>query len=234
MTLIIQASRGKQSFRKNYFEKEAWAKNMVICGIDEVGRGPLAGPLVTAAVILPPHKLSPLIKDSKILTPEERIKAFAWISRHCWYATGIVHHRIIDQQNIWYATLTAMKKALVHLLATCPHRPSAILIDAMPLKLTDTNYSDIPVHYFPFGESKSTSIAAASIVAKVRRDALMQRMDTLFPGYLLGQHKGYRTPQHKEAVQMGAKPLIIHRMSFIRRLAQWEDASDADDQQSLC
>ncbi|BDC35279.1 hypothetical protein Noda2021_12370 [Candidatus Dependentiae bacterium Noda2021] len=238
MTIIIQASRGKQNFKKNYFERSAWSENQVVCGIDEVGRGPLAGPVVTAAVILPINKISPLIKDSKEMTLEERLKAYAWITKHCWHATGIIHHRIIDQQNIFNATLAAMKKSLLHLLARAPHRPQSILVDAMPLRLDDTCYADIPINYFPFGESKSTSIAAASIVAKVRRDMLMQRIDALFPGYYMGQHKGYRTPQHKQALGMGKFPLIIHRMSFVNRLAQYaaqgEKEDDTGHQQSLC
>jgi ribonuclease HII len=238
MTIIIQASRSKQHFKKNYFELDAWAQNKVICGIDEVGRGPLAGPVVTAAVILPKHKISPLLKDSKVLSAEERLKAYAWITKHCWYSIGMAHHRIIDQQNIFNATLIAMKKALINVLAICPERPHSIVVDAMPLKINDTAYADIPVNYFPFGESKSSSIAAASIVAKVRRDQLMERMDTIFTGYHLGQHKGYRTPQHKKAVEMGQKPLIIHRMSFVNRLAEYAAAGatedESHDQQTLC
>jgi ribonuclease HII len=231
MDNIIAATRGRQSFNKNYFEHAAWQENQYICGIDEVGRGPLAGPLVTAAVILPIGKTSALLKDSKLTNEQERIKAFAWINKHCWYATGIVHHRIIDHYNIWHATLIAMKKALINLLAIAP-RPSAIVVDAMPLNLKNTQYDTIPLHYFPFGESKSSSIAAASIVAKLCRDDIMRRMDPLFPGYQFASHKGYRTPVHKKAVEWGNKPTIIHRLSFINRLAQWQE--DAHEQQTLC
>jgi len=88
-----------------------------------VGRGCLAGPVVTAAVILPPNKQpSRLLKDSKLMTPEEREKAVEWIDKNCWYSIGIVHHRIIDDRNVWHATLIAMKKALVHLLRLLPIR----------------------------------------------------------------------------------------------------------------
>ena len=173
---MIQARKHadlKDFLKKNQFETDAWAQNRVVCGIDEVGRGCLAGPLVTAAVILPPHKLSPLLKDSKVLTEAERLKAFAWINKYCWYGVGIVHNRIVDKHNIWHATLIAMKRALLHALSACPQTPQAILIDAMPLELSDTSYNGIPVHYFPQGERKSSSIAAASIVAKVKRDAMM-------------------------------------------------------------
>ncbi|MGB8366860.1 MAG: ribonuclease HII, partial [Candidatus Babeliales bacterium] len=183
--------RQKVNFQKNSFEKAAWEGQKVVCGIDEVGRGCLAGPLVTAAVILPTNKTSRLLKDSKLLTESGRLKANKWIIKHCWYGIGIVHNRLIDQHNIWHATLIAMKKALVNLLATYPHLPAAILIDAMPLNLSDTSYKSIPIHYFPKGEQKSSSIAAASIIAKVHRDQIMRKFDSIFPDYKLAYHKGY-------------------------------------------
>lgn len=218
-------NRVKERFNKNYFEKQAWLANEVVCGLDEVGRGCLAGPVVTAAVILPPGKTSRLLKDSKIMTPEERLTAFKWIDKHCWYSFGIVHHRMIDERNIWHATLIAMKKALVHLMATAPHKPSKIITDCMPLNLNDTYYKEIPVHYFPHGERRSNTIAAASIIAKIKRDAMMQRMDTIFPGYLLASHKGYSTPPHKRIIREGGTHLIIHRDSYLARL----DAIMEDD-----
>jgi ribonuclease HII len=205
------------NFNKNFFEKAAWDEQKVVTGIDEVGRGCLAGPVVTAAVILPINKPNRLLLDSKLLTPEERVKAYNWIVKHCWYGVGITHHRLIDQRNIWQATLIAMKKALVNLLAVCPQKPSAILIDAMPLNLFDTDYKDIPVHYFPIGERKSSSIAAASIVAKVTRDRMMEQFDIIFPGYKLKDHKGYSTPTHKKLINV-QQHTIIHRLSYLDRL----------------
>ena len=224
--------RIRERFNKNYFEEQAWQANELICGLDEVGRGCLAGPVVTAAVILPQGKTSRLLKDSKLMTAQERLEAYKWIDKNCWYSLGIAHHRIIDERNIWHATLIAMKKALVHLLAIAPQQPSKIITDAMPLNLFDTTYKDIPVHYFPFGERRSSTIAAASIVAKVKRDAMMQRMDTLFPGYLLASHKGYSTPPHKRIIRESGKHLIIHRDSFLNRLeATIED--DLEGQNTL-
>ena len=226
--------RVRERFNKNYFEEVAWSQNQVICGLDEVGRGCLAGPVVTAAVILPIGKTHRLLKDSKIMSSAERIQAYAWIKKNCWYATGIVHHRLVDDKNVYHATLVAMKKALVHLMATAPQKPVQIITDAMPLNLFDTAYKDIPVHYFPFGERRSSSIAAASIVAKVTRDAMMQRMDTIFPGYLLASHKGYSTPPHKRIIQKGKQHLIIHRDSFLQRLnAQPEQGIDQEQQTLL-
>lgn len=230
--------RVRERFNKNYFEQAAWAQNQVICGLDEVGRGCLAGPVVTAAVILPIGKTHRLLKDSKVMTSEERQKAYEWIIKNCWYAAGIVHHRIVDDKNVYHATLVAMKKALVHLMATAPYKPVQIITDCMPLNLIDTAYRDIPVHYFPFGERRSSSIAAASIVAKVTRDNMMRRMDTLFPGYLLASHKGYSTPPHKRIIREGGQNLIIHRDSFLQRLGTQtavglEHESPQDGQQSL-
>ena len=227
------AVKHNEHFRKNHFEKLAWEQGTLICGIDEVGRGCLAGPVVTAAVMLPAHKLSPLLKDSKIMSSEERLKAAAWIEKNCWYGIGSVHHRLIDQHNIWHATLIAMKRALMNLLSIAPYRPSAIVIDAMPLQLFDTSYNDIPVHYFPFGESRSSSIAAASIIAKVHRDALMQRIDAVFPGFHLGQHKGYSTPLHKRVLQETHSQLVIHRQNFLKNVFAPQEAPPEGIQQSI-
>lgn len=228
---VITTRRQTIKFNKNTFEKHAWSDLKVVVGIDEVGRGCLAGPLVTAAVILPVNKISPMLKDSKLMTAEERQKAYNWIIRNCWYGIGMVHHRLVDQHNIWHATLIAMKKALVHLLAICPEQPTAILIDAMPLNLFDTSYKDIPVNYFPKGERKSSSIAAASIVAKVTRDRLMGLFDPLFPGYGWTENKGYSTPSHKQAVKQ-LQHSIIHRMSFIENLHTQAD-DEFNEQQTL-
>lgn len=220
------------NFKKDQFEITAWQAQSVVVGIDEVGRGCLAGPLVTAAVILPQNKRSRLLKDSKLMTESERLQAYNWIIKHCWHGLGITHNRLIDQHNIWQATLIAMKKSLMQLLATYPHKnPSAILIDAMPLNLFDTHFKDIPVHHFPKGERKSSSIAAASIVAKVFRDQLMQHYEQLFPGYKLGQHKGYSTPAHKAAVREQGHS-IIHRMSFLGKTLSPEH-DDQNEQQQI-
>lgn len=232
MELLKTAIKPKERFKKNHFEKEAWALSNLVCGIDEVGRGCLAGPLVTAAVILPAGKTSPLLKDSKIMTPEERLKAYLWIEKNCWYGLGSVHHRLIDKHNIWHATLIAMKRALINVLSIAPSLPSAILIDAMPLQMFDTGY-DIPVYYFPFGESKSSSIAAASIVAKVRRDAMMTRAETVFPGFYLGQHKGYGTPLHKQILREKESPLIIHRKHYIKGVLEVDERHEHDEQGTI-
>ena len=225
--------RQKVIFNKNHYEFAAWAEQKVVCGIDEVGRGCLAGPLVTAAVILPPGKLSQEhLKDSKIMTELERLKAARWIEKRCWYGLGIVNHRIIDQYNIWQATLLAMKRALLHAISSCPLELNAILIDAMPLKLFDTSYGSLPVYHFPKGERKSSSIAAASIIAKVKRDELMTKFERIFPGYHLGEHKGYGTQKHTTAIREISYS-IIHRQSFLGKTLPPEE-DEYEEQQSLC
>lgn len=224
--------RHTATFKKNSFEKSAWQAQSIVCGIDEVGRGCLAGPVVTAAVILPPGRIPRIIKDSKVLNEAERLKANTWIIKNCRYSYGIVHNRAIDKYNIWHATLIAMKRALINVLSIHPERPTAILVDAMPLKLDNTSYTDIPVHHFPFGESRSSSIAAASIIAKVKRDAMMKRLELVFPGYKLGQHKGYSTKTHKECLVQLNKT-IIHRDSFLSKVA-FNNEHESEFQQTLC
>lgn len=214
------------NIKKNSFEMAAWQDQAVVVGIDEVGRGCLAGPLVAAAVILPFNKINRNLKDSKIMTPEERELAFNWINKHCTYGVGIIHHRAIDKHNIYHATLIAMKRALLNVLQISSQVPSAIIIDAMPLDLFDTHFHDVPVYYFPKGESKSTSIAAASIVAKVTRDAMMDLYDGIIPGYILMNNKGYGTTAHKKAIKMHQHS-IIHRKSFLARLAYNESENEA-------
>lgn len=227
--------RQKVNLSKNSHEFLAWANQGVVCGIDEVGRGCLAGPLVTCAVILHPNKTHRMLKDSKLMTEPERLKAARWIVKNSWFSYGIVHHRIIDQHNIWQATLIAMKRAVINLLAISPHKPQAILIDAMPLTLQGTSFDSIPVHHFNKGESLSSSIAAASILAKVKRDGMMTAMGPILPGYLLEQHKGYSTAIHQKAV-LELQRSIIHRQSFLKKLnTPHLNLSNAhEEQQSIC
>ena len=219
-------------FNKNFFEQQFWAKNELICGVDEVGRGCLAGPVVTAAVILPLGKTSRLLNDSKLMTQEEREKAFKWIEEHCRTSIGIINHRLIDTHNIYQASLMAMKKAVINLFAQTPILPGAILVDAMPLRLTHTAYEDMPVYHFYYGEKLSSSIAAASIVAKVTRDALMRRLETNMPGYRFAQHKGYATPLHKQALADMTIHSLIHRETFLT-LENIDILSELENQLSI-
>jgi len=199
-----------------YFERDAWKTNHYVCGIDEVGRGCLAGPLITAAAILPIHTSHPLLKDSKVLSSLQRTKAATFIKSSCWVATAIVDHRDIDEHNVYKATRYAMKKAFLHLLATLPfssHHIKHVVVDAVPLFLEKILLESTHVHTITKAESCSPSVAAASIVAKVTRDNLMQKIGSFFPAYHFESHKGYGTSTHTQAIK-NHNISIIHRRSF--------------------
>lgn len=223
----------KQSYSKNFFEKSAWQNNLYVCGIDEVGRGCLAGPLVVAACILPQNTRYSL-KDSKILTEHEREKAFVWINKNCWYSISIVTPAIIDKINIYKATQLAMKRAFIQLVEIMPFKYELLkylVVDAMPINIDLSHQNDIlETHSFPYGESISSSIAAASIVAKVTRDRLMNDLDILFPGYGLNHHKGYGTKCHLQNINKSGTT-IIHRKSFITEITN--NGNENNKQQSL-
>ncbi len=190
-----------ESFEKIFREK-GFTK---IAGIDEVGRGPLAGPVVASCVVLPVGFSSPRIRDSKQLSPKARLAAYWEILQVARVGIGIVSQEIIDQINILRASLLAMKKAVLSLALT----PDVLLIDGT------YRIEKVPVEQMPIvsGDRKSISISAASIVAKVTRDKLMEVYDEKFPGYGFAKHKGYPSPEHLDLLQrFGPSP--IHRMSF--------------------
>ncbi len=209
----------KPDFKRQQYEKEAWANAELVVGIDEVGRSCLAGPVVAAAAILQPHAQHKYLKDSKLLTPEEREIAYRWLLKKSTFGVGIMHHRIIDSRNIYQATLCAMKRALFQLLALIETPPSCILVDAMLLVIMPIY---IPVISFCFGERQSASIAAASIIAKVTRDALMSRMDGTIPGYVFSSNKGYGTKVHRTALLQEGRS-VMHRLSFLNNFRQEEN-----------
>ncbi len=182
------------------------AGNGPVAGCDEVGRGPLAGPVVAAAVILDPARLPPGLADSKTLKPAQREAAFAAILESA-LAVSVASRSAasIDRLNIRAASLLAMTEA-VHGLALAPGH---VLVDGrdVPAGLP------CPATALIGGDGLSASIAAASIVAKVLRDRMMSRADALFPGYGFAAHAGYPTPSHKAAIA-ALGPCPIHRMSF--------------------
>lgn len=187
-------------------EKEYKAKGYTaIVGVDEAGRGPLAGPVVAGAVILPHAIDTTIFKDSKKLSPKRRDALFTHIiDTNIVYGVGICSPEEIDDINILQASLLAMKRAV---LAMDCH-PDYLLIDG---KFTID--MDIPQDALVKGEDKSSSIAAASIVAKVTRDRLMVEYDLQYPQYQFARHKGYPTKLHKELIAThGLCP--IHRRSF--------------------
>jgi len=180
----------------------------LIAGIDEAGRGPLAGPVVAAAVVLYPeaeHSWYRLLRDSKQLTPQKREFLFDCIRNdEIPFGVGIIHHEFIDEQGIATATVLAMRQAV----ETLPALPDFLLIDYVRLR-----GMQMPQKSITRGDSHSLSIAAASIVAKVTRDRLMVDLDGQYPGYGLARNKGYGSQEHIECLR-NLGPCAIHRRSF--------------------
>lgn len=175
-----------------------------VAGVDEAGRGPLAGPVVAGAVILKTHDFSSVIDDSKRLTKSSRERAYDEIFEKGVVGIGIADEKVIDEVNIYQATRRAMSQAVSNLNAL----PDYIIIDGN-IKL-DSNH---PQKSIVRGDSKSISIAAASIVAKVTRDRIMDELHELYPQYGFKQHKGYPTKSHKAALALHG-PCPIHRRTF--------------------
>ena len=186
------------------YEKEFWCQNKLVAGVDEVGRGPLAGPVVTAAVILDKNFDLIDVNDSKKLTPKKRNELFPMIlDKAVCVSVGLSNNDLIDKINIYEADRVAMARAVKGLKV----KPDALLVDAMDVPV------DLPQLKLIRGDSKSNSIAAASIVAKVFRDRLMDAYGELYPEYDFAHNAGYGTAKHLSALkQYGPTP--IHRFSF--------------------
>ncbi len=190
-------------------ENEFYQNEMnFICGIDEAGRGPLAGPVVVASVIMPKDSMIEGVNDSKKVSEKKRESIYEQIIEEAIsYGVGIVGQEEIDELNI----LNATKKALTMSLQELKVRPDMILVDA--LEKIDT--LQIPYQSIIKGDAKSYSIAAASIIAKVTRDRIMRQWDEVYPQYGFLGHKGYGTKAHIEAIkEYGICPL--HRRSFVK------------------
>ena len=175
------------------FEKELYKSGIeLIAGVDEVGRGPLIGPVVAAAVILPKHYKLDGLNDSKKLSEKKRNEYFEIINKDALaIGIGIIDEKIIDEVNIYEAT----KLAMIDAINSLKIKPEHILIDAMPLDI------NIPTTSIIKGDAKSLSIAAASVIAKVTRDNMMYELDKKYPNYGFGNHKGYPTKKHIEALK---------------------------------
>jgi ribonuclease HII len=217
----VMRKQNKQILSINHYEKQAWNKGFLACGIDEVGRGCLAGPLIVgAAVIIKPQSEFKLLSDSKLLTAKQRETSLRWVKQHCLYATSIISPCDIDRLNIYQATLKGMRQAFYNLVTLNPTLFSLlkyILVDAMPLTLPTIFNPSLEIYHFPKGEFHSKSIAAASIVAKVTRDRLMNTIDPIFPAFNLKKHKGYGTKIHQKNL-LDHGPSIIHRTSFLKKI----------------
>lgn len=190
-------------------EEELFAQGIVsVCGIDEAGRGPLAGPVCAAAVILPPHLEIPGLNDSKKLSDKRRRELMPVIKEQAIaYGIGMASHEEIDRINILQATFLAMERALAQLEG----KANFALIDGNREK-----DFGLPVMTVVKGDSRSANIAAASILAKVTRDDLMEALAEEYPQYGFEIHKGYGTKAHYEALRTYG-PSPIHRMTFLKK-----------------
>ena len=190
-------------------EKDIYSKGIEkICGIDEAGRGPLAGPVVVAAVIMPEDSFIEGVNDSKKVSEKKREKLYEEITESAIaWGVGIINQTEIDDLNI----LNATKKGLTDAVNSLAEKPDLILVDA----LTGIDTLGIPYQSIIKGDAKSYSIAAASIIAKVTRDRIMREWDEIYPEYGFEKHKGYGTKAHIEAIKnSGICP--IHRKTFVK------------------
>ncbi len=193
-------------------ENRLWSRGLVrVAGIDEAGRGPLAGPVVAAAVVLPVGTFIPGVDDSKKLSARHRNELFDCIMSHAVsVGVGIVGHDVIDEINIYHAALRAMGEAV----RTLDPQPEHILVDGNALL-----HIGIPCTAIVDGDACCSAIAAASIIAKVTRDRIMIDFDRTYPGYGFAKHKGYGTLEHREAIaRLGLSP--IHRHSFTVKIPE--------------
>ena len=198
--------------------ENTYAACAMICGIDEAGRGPLAGPVAAGAVILPKDCTLLYLNDSKKLSEKRREELFVQIKEQAVaWCVGIVGPERIDEINILQATYEAMRQAVAGLGV----KPDLLLNDAVEIPGMDI--MQVPIIK---GDAKSVSIAAASILAKVTRDHMMVEYDQLFPDYGFAKHKGYGTAAHIQAIQeLG--PCPIHRRSFIRNI--WSEEAESKE-----
>ena len=194
-----------KTFDKKYLNE----KVQYLAGVDEAGRGPLAGPVVAAAVVFCKNTFIKDVNDSKQLTENQREKLFdKIIIKALSYSVSIIDHNVIDEVNILNATMLAMKKAVDGLNI----QPDLVLVDGN--RKFQSEISVIPIVK---GDAKSFSIAAASILAKVTRDRLMKNLAIQYPVYLWEQNKGYPTKQHREIIKM-VGPSPLHRKTFLKNI----------------
>ncbi len=191
------------------YERPYWDKGLLVAGIDEVGRGPLAGPCVAAAVILPPGCLIFGVNDSKKLSEKKRQALYDEITEKavCW-SVGIVDNRVIDEVNI----LNAAKRAFAGAYCGLTVQPAYVFCDRIGGIDIDTDYTEL-VH----GDALCYSIAAASIVAKETRDRMMRDFAETYPEYGFAAHKGYGTKLHREKIA-AIGPCDIHRRTFLKNI----------------
>lgn len=210
-------------------ELKQWHNQQLLCGVDEAGRGCLAGPVIVATCVLHPFAHHPLIRDSKTLSAKQLQQAYDWIILNSWFAVGSATPYTIDTHNIYATTKLVMTRTIKHVYADLPQTCSVIFTDAMPI-----DQKNLPLgttlHHPAKGESVSASIAAASIIAKVTRDSILNFIAPSFPAFHFDKHKGYGTAQHTQIIQT-VQPSIIHRTTYLKNIQTHEQ--NTDTQQTL-
>lgn len=208
-----KSNEAERLFKLTEYEREFWAEGEEVCGMDEVGRGPLAGPVVTCCVVMPSEPLIEGVNDSKKLSEKKRELLYDRIMETAVaVGFGVCDEKVIDEINILNATKRAFAEAYTNMAHPC----GAALVDAV-------DGIDIPCKLVPIihGDALSYSIACASILAKVKRDRFMSKMDAVFPGYDFAKNKGYGTAAHIVALKK-LGPCEIHRRSFIKNFVENE------------
>lgn len=230
--LLEQAKKRQEKFlaecarveKMLVFERE-YREYRIVCGIDEAGRGPLAGPVVAAAVVLPADCRILYLNDSKQLSEKKREELFPEILEQAVaYGIGCVSHTVIDEINILQATYQAMREAVVKMAASCG-APDVLLNDAVTIPGIQELFPEKrePIRQIPIikGDAKSLSIAAASVLAKVTRDHMMTEFDRVYPGYGFAGNKGYGSAEHVEKLKKDG-PCPLHRRSFLKGILSGE------------
>ncbi len=208
---MAQRNEAERLFEITRMERAFWEKGVFPAGMDEVGRGPLAGPVVAACVVLPPEPLIPYVNDSKRVSEKRREKLAPEIRALALACgTGWADENEIDAENILHATRKAFARAYFAMGPGCPH----VFVDAVEGLAIPAEQ-----HALIHGDALSYLIAAASIVAKVERDAYMRRMHALYPQYGFDRNKGYGTPQHIAALREYG-PCPLHRRTFIKGILE--------------
>ena len=223
----LSASLEKLQTNNARFEESLWFNGAYLCGIDEVGRGAFVGPVVTAAVVLYPFSYHQLLVDSKILPENKRAEVAFWIMKNSWYSFGMADHHEIDTLGIYGATQNAMLRAFY---GVCM-QPGAsvikkVIVDAMPLVLPYNLPYQPTMEAYNYAETISISVAAASIIAKVKRDQMLSRWGSIYKDYNFESHKGYGTQAHQDAIALYG-PTSVHRKTFIKKFLP----GSADDDQ---